>query len=210
MSLEDPYALVLDYTHNMMAGLLLKPEPRSFLQLGLGAASLTKACYKLFPRARITAVDNSEAVIAYTHEHFKCPRPNRRLNIECADAQTYLRSTDQGFDMMHVDLYDAAAAGPVYGSLGFYRLCAKRLAPGGVFAVNLFGHRAQFGQQLSRLVQAFDGPILPLKATPAGNVVVLATHLDPPIASLRDLRLRAQALREAHGWDTRAWPEALT
>lgn len=52
MRIARPWALELDYTREMMAALLLRPEPdwpRRVLQVGLGAASLTKFLYRHRP-----------------------------------------------------------------------------------------------------------------------------------------------------------------
>ena len=43
MRIDDPFALALDYTRCMMAFLLLHPEPREALMIGLGGGSDRKS-----------------------------------------------------------------------------------------------------------------------------------------------------------------------
>jgi len=46
MRIAHPYRLELEYQQQMMVPLLLLPRPRRVLQLGLGAAALTKFCHR--------------------------------------------------------------------------------------------------------------------------------------------------------------------
>jgi len=64
MRVARPFALELEYQQQMMALGLLLPRPRRILQLGLGAAALTKFCWRHCTEASVTAVDISESVIA--------------------------------------------------------------------------------------------------------------------------------------------------
>ena len=59
----DPDVLILGYTRAMMAFLLLVPEPKDILIVGLGGGSLSKYCHRLLPAARITTVEISQKVI---------------------------------------------------------------------------------------------------------------------------------------------------
>ena len=46
MKVSRPYELALEYPRQMMSCGLFYPNPKHILQLGLGAASLTKFCYR--------------------------------------------------------------------------------------------------------------------------------------------------------------------
>ena len=60
MRVGRPYDLVLEYPRQMMACALFYPEPEQIVQLGLGAASLTKFCWK-HTRAKIVMPKNLSA-----------------------------------------------------------------------------------------------------------------------------------------------------
>ncbi len=49
MRVARPFALELEYQRQMMAVGLFLPEPRRIVQLGLGAAALTKFCWREVP-----------------------------------------------------------------------------------------------------------------------------------------------------------------
>ncbi|HEX9431740.1 MAG TPA: transferase spermidine synthase, partial [Burkholderiales bacterium] len=53
MRIDDPFALALDYTRCMMAFLLLHPEPREALMIGLGGASLPKFFHKNMRKTKV-------------------------------------------------------------------------------------------------------------------------------------------------------------
>ena len=75
MRIARPWALELDYTREMMLPLLLHDTdwPRRVLQIGLGAASVTKFLYRHRPRAYITVVEIEPRVTAAARQFFKLP-----------------------------------------------------------------------------------------------------------------------------------------
>ena len=150
MRVARPFALELEYQRQMMAVGLFLPEPRRIVQLGLGAAALTKFCWCEVSSASIVAVELSVDVIDAAHAWFCLPPDDARLNVVNADAREFISHPRQRglADWLQVDLYDAAARGPVYDDVAFYRACRKALRAPGVASFNLFG--ARFRSQLCR------------------------------------------------------------
>ncbi len=72
MLLDDPHALVNDYTRKMMGFLLFCPEPRRVLMIGLGGGSLVKFCNRHLPTTHVTVVEIDANVIAL-RSHFEIP-----------------------------------------------------------------------------------------------------------------------------------------
>src|SRR5512139_1944041 len=76
MRIARPWHLELDYTKEMMAGVLLRDDshfPRNVLLIGLGAASLTKFLYRHYPLAKLTVVEIEPNVVAAARHFFKLP-----------------------------------------------------------------------------------------------------------------------------------------
>jgi spermidine synthase len=211
MRIDDPFHLELDYTQAMMAALAVQPRPAHVLQLGLGAASLTKACWKLLPRARITVVENSAAVIQAAVQHFALPIQSPRLQIIQEDALRALNNLERAYDLIQIDLYDRLARAPVHGSSAFYRACVARLTSSGAMAVNLFGHPEVLSQQLPRIERAFVNAAQVRSMPPgvAGNVVVLGIGSQAQWPSRHPLRQQVQHWTKTLGWRTRGWVQAL-
>ncbi len=211
MRLSDPYALEIAYVRDMMAWLLFRDPPPAILQLGLGAASLTKFCHRHCCESAVTVVERSRVVIAAAHQWFALPRPDRRLEIVRADAGAYLRrpAVAGRFGVVQVDLYDADAAGPVLDSEVFYRDCHRALAAPGVMAVNLFGRHASFRRSLERIAGVF-GQVVTMPRREEGNLVVLALKGPPLTASRRELAARGAAVQARYGLPGRAWARAIS
>lgn len=204
MRIARPYALELHYQQQLMAPLVFLPAPQRILQLGLGAGAIAKFCWKNLSRSAVTAVDISEEVVATARRWFKVPDDDR-LEIAVEDARAYITHPRQrrSTDWLQVDLYDAAARGPVYSDDAFYAACRATLRRPGVAAFNLFGRRLE--QDLAPIARAFDDRVLVLAEADAGNRIVLGfvgPRIDVPYEALSE---RAAAIERAYRLPARAW-----
>ncbi len=180
MLLDEPFAIELEYVQRMMAWLLFV-EPASVakrhaMQLGLGAASLTKFCYKRL-RMRSTAIEINPQVEAACRGWFKLPPDDARLSVVLADAAVEIAKPQWlgTVDALQVDLYDHEAAAPVLDNADFYAHCRALLTEDGCMVVNLFGRNASYARSLESMASAFGEQALwAFKPTREGNTVVLA------------------------------------
>lgn len=180
MNMDAPTALVHEYIQRMMAWLLfVEPDSvtkRQAVQLGLGAASLTKFCHKEL-KMKTTAIELNPQVVAACRGWFKLPQDNSRLQVILADASQEIRQSHWlgAVDALQVDLYDEEAAGPVFDSAEFYADCRAMLTEEGCMTVNLFGRSSSFDRSVANMTAAFgEDAIWAFKATREGNTVVLA------------------------------------
>jgi spermidine synthase len=232
MRLRKPAQLELEYIQRMMAALLLLPLPlsapeppataqqgrvpeaapeqawaeREALQLGLGAASLTRFCLDTLG-LRTTAVEINPSVIQACRLWFRLPPDHERLQVHEMDARDYLAQppVQRRFSLVQVDLYDHEAAAPALDDLPFYQACASVIRPDGVLAINLFGRDAQFERSLSHLQQAFaSGQVWALKPTREGNTIVLASP-SPEAVPGPLLQERARFIEDNWGLPARKW-----
>jgi spermidine synthase len=211
MRLARPFALELEYQAQMMAPVLIRPQPLHIVQLGLGAGALAKYCRRDLPQARLTVVELSADVVAVARRWFRLPPDDAQLQVLVADARAWLedRRHARSADWLQVDLYDAAARGPVYDTPGFYRSCRAVLrSDGGVLAVNLFG-RACAGS-VAAIGEAF-GPerVRTLPETASGNRIALALTGRRPWPRRDLLEADARAAEETYRLPLRRWAAAL-
>ena len=184
MCIAKPLKIELDYVRRMMVWMLLRPEadtpsPEAWggvhaVQLGLGAAAITRFCHQAIG-CRTTAVELNSVVIAAAHVWFHLPRQAERLQVLEKNAADYVSdpANHDIVDVLCVDLYDHEAAGPVLDSEEFYRGCERLLRPGGVMTVNLFGREASFERSYNRIAAAFGADcVFSMQATKEGNTVV--------------------------------------
>ena len=180
MLMDAPTVLVHEYIQRMMAWLLFVDVPtlpkRQAMQLGLGAASLTKYCHKVL-RMKTCAVELNPQVVLACRSLFKLAADNSRLQVILGDASVEIQNPKWlgTVDALQVDLYDHEAAAPVLDSEAFYADCRRVLTDDGCMTVNLFGRASSYSRSVDKMAAAFGrGAIWAFKATRAGNTVVLA------------------------------------
>ncbi len=198
MRIARPYALELDYTREMMTPLLLRePDwPRKVLQIGLGAASVTKFLWRYRPQAKITVVEIEPRVTAAARQFFKLPDDPARIDIRHADGADFVVASKQRFDLILLDGFDADARTGRLDTLPFYLDCRARLADDGLLCVNLLSRRKDFSKSVKRLEEAFDGHAIAFPSCDSGNAIALAANAVAPAPTLEELKLAARQLKE--------------
>jgi spermidine synthase len=209
MRIRKPDWIELEYVQQLMAWMLFVEQPRRIVQLGLGAGSLTKFCYRHFAQAQVTAVELNPSVIAICHAMFKLPPEDDRLTLLEMDAFDFVNDPARhgSIDALQVDLYDAAARGPVLDTPEFYEACAACLAPGGIMTVNLFGEHPSYEKNLRAIRYAF-GALACLPQLDEGNVVALAFK-EAPALDPAQLYERADRIRQTTGLPATSWVNGL-
>jgi spermidine synthase len=210
MKLDAPFEIELEYVQRMMAWLLFvdaaEVRSRHAMQLGLGAASLTKFCRKTLGM-RTTAIELNPQVVAACRGWFKLPADDSRLHVVVADAAEEIRKPlwQGDVDVLQVDLYDHEAAAPVLDSEAFYADCRALLTDDGCMTVNLFGRSSSYERSLEKIAAAFgEDALWAFRPTREGNTVVLAqrTPSRPKRPVLAD---RAQSIQTRWGLPAPKW-----
>ena len=159
MRIARPWSLELEYTREMMLPLLMHPGeswPASVLQIGLGAASITRFLHRYRPKARVTVVEIVPQVVAAARQFFKLPDESDRLRIEVGDGHEFVAASKRRFDLILVDGFDEHGRTGMLETLPFYLNCRERLTPKGIVAVNLLRRRGGIGSTVARLREAFE------------------------------------------------------
>ncbi|HEY9109302.1 MAG TPA: spermidine synthase [Roseateles sp.] len=182
MRIRKPDQLELEYIQRMCAWMLWRDEAElgkgHAVQLGLGAAALTRFCHGML-KMQTTAVEINPEVIAACRQWFRLPANDARLNVVNEDAGRWVADDAnlQTADVLNVDLYDHDAASPVLDDDAFYAACRGVLADGGLMTVNLFGRSASFARSALRIARAFGADqVWSLAPTKEGNTVVVAAR----------------------------------
>ena len=201
MRIARPYALELEYTRELMTPLLLHEAdwPRRVLQIGLGAASVTKFLWRYRPHARITVVEIEPRVTAAARQFFKLPDDDERIAIHHGDGADFLVAAKHDYDLILVDGFDADARTGRLDTLPFYLDCRARLADDGLLAVNLLSRRKDFRQSVKRLEDAFDGHAVAFPSCDSGNAIALAAAAPARATPLGELKAAATQLKRDTG-----------
>ena len=210
MRVRKPQAIELEYVQRMMAWMLWRPQDEvangHAVQLGLGAASITRFTHKTL-RMRTTAVELNPTVITACRLWFQLPSDDAKLRVVEADAGRWVEDDEnlQTADVLSVDLYDHDAAAPVLDSDAFYAACRGVLARGGLMAVNLFGRDASFAASAARIASAFGlDQAWSLRPTREGNTIIIAAR-GVAVPDRDTLTARADNIESRFGLPARKW-----
>lgn len=209
MRIDRPDEIVLEYVQQMMMWMLFRDRIGHIVQLGLGAATLTKFCHRHLPGTRVTAVELDDHVIAVARRQFALPEDDERLAVLNMDALDYVMdfSRRRSIDILQVDLYDAAASAPVLSSQAFYAACANCLTHDGLMTVNLYCDGPEHMRHIRAIEASFDA-VAWLPVVHDANVVAIAFKQSPSI-DFDELRERAARIRERTGLPAENWVQGL-
>lgn len=212
MRIARPYHLELAYTREMMACLLLRGDgqpgspgawPHQVVQVGLGAASLTRFIDKYLPHTHSTVVEINPGVVAVAQQCFKLPRPSARFEIVIDDGADFITHIDQRYDVIFIDGFGPDARPGRLDTPEFYAACRQRLSEQGILVCNLLGRSKGFAASADRIREAFADRSVVFPSCDSGNAVAFAAVGEPVSLSLDELRDRADALKAATSLDLR-------
>jgi spermidine synthase len=188
ISLQNPNALVLNYTRMLLGALYLNPEPKKILIIGLGGGVLPTALQKILPQAQIDSVELDPSVAKVARQFFGFS-PAAQSAVVIEDGRVYVkRAQKQGkkYDLVILDAFDQVYV-PEHMLTREYLLEVKSLlAPGGVLAANTFSASKLYDAESATYASAF-GPFYNLKTE---NRVILASN--GPLPTMAQIKAHAQ------------------
>ena len=202
MRIARPWALELEYTRELMLPLLLRDGagwPATVLQVGLGAASITRFLHRHYPESRLTVVEIDPRVVETAREFFKLPVESERLRMVVGDGHEFLAGSRGRFDFIVVDGFDEKGRTGSLDTVAFYSACRARLARDAMMSVNLLTRRRGVGASEGRMREVFGEHVCILPPPEAGNTVAVMGIEAPIRTSLDELRESAATLRAATG-----------
>lgn len=174
IQVDNPDRMVFAYTRMMMAGLLLNPEPRSVLMIGLGGATLPRALAKLYPQATIDSIEIDPAVARVAEHHFGYTQgPRQRLFIQ--DGRHFVEraaAAGQQYDLILLDAFDADYIPPHLMTVEFFRELRQLLTDDGVFVANAFTRSKHYDRESATFAATF-GAFFNLRDNLEGNRVII-------------------------------------
>lgn len=105
---SQPQLLVFNYTKLLTASLLLMPEPKRILIIGLGGGTMSNALAQLYPQSHIDNVEIDQAVINVARDYFGFIE-NNNVTAHSQDGRIYIKRAllkKQKYDWIILDAFN--------------------------------------------------------------------------------------------------------
>ena len=193
-----PKEMLFPYTRMMMASLLLDPEPKRILMLGLGGGTLPMALDALLPETRIDVIEIDPAVTRVAREYFGFA-PSERVKVIAQDGRVFVKRAAQAgerYDLVMLDAFNGEYIPEHLMTREFLEEVRALLADSGVLAANTFAISDLYDHE-SATYAAVYMPFFNMKLNEAGNRVILASTAPLPDRAVLEQRAGALAPRLA-------------
>lgn len=185
MRVDNPLALVHEYTRAMLLVLLFK-ESEQITLLGLGGGSLLRVLHTYCAKTNFQVVELRRSVIRVALDHF-CIPSDERIVMHNLDGIDYIRETKRhSSDIVFADMYQAYSMEEFQNTICFLEQCWQLLTGDGWLVINLH-HLPEFDHPyLERMCDLF--PEVLCCKTKGGNYVVMCGKqtLAQPLPEYRD------------------------
>ena len=195
---SDPHQLMLSYTRHMMLCLLLVPEPRKVLHIGLGGGTVPNFLHRLFPELEQTVIELNEAVLEAACQFFGFEEDSRRKVI-ITDAAEGVMSLEESYDLIFLDAYGPSSAPEELISIPFVTRLSELLIPGGWAVGNFWTLNGDFEEQSSRWKRIYP-TLYQARTRPTANKILFGRK-NGKAALNGSLKERAYFLQKKTGLD---------
>ena len=184
-----PYALALKYIRTMVQGLVLNPNPKNILFLGLGAGSLLKYINKYFNVPRIDVVELLPDVVDISKKYFGVD-DSKNVNFINENAVKYLETNDNKYDLIFVDVFNSGGMPKEITTDNFYLLLNNSLNLSGWIVWNTWVRKSTYNLQVDQWKNFFNVVLIRPPAPKSGNVVVFGGNKNNLTDSNVDANIR--------------------
>lgn len=195
IEVDPPHRTLSDYTRYFHLALAANPQVKRALFIGAGGGVGPRAFHMHDPAMAIDVVDIDQGVLDVAVEDFFLePSPN--ISLVAADGRSFVREAPDGhYDAIILDAFTIGGRIPFHlVTREFFTLCRQKLAPGGVFLMNinsaLRGENGRIFQSMHRtLGTAFPGVSSFALGSRFGerqestNVILVAVNRDAPLTA---------------------------
>lgn len=176
MFVSEPDRLVFDYTRMSFAGLLVNPDPKRILIIGLGGGSLPMTFTDLFPAAQIDVVEIDEAVVKVAKEYFFFEE-NENMQVYVDDGRPYIKRASirkQTYDYIILDAFSGDYIPEHMLTEEFLEEVKSIMTDDAVLVANTFSTSRLYDHE-SVTYQRVFGEFFNFKLPTSGNRIIIAT-----------------------------------
>lgn len=192
---NKPDRLVYPYARSSFLGLAMTAEPRRVLFIGLGGGIMSNVLRQHYPETDIDIVDIDPAVVEVAKDYFHFA-PDARTRVIVEDGRIFLRKTEQRYDLIFLDTFNADGVPFHLTTQEFLTLVKSRLTDKGCLVNHFWGDTAnRFFSANVRTHQEVFANVYLLNAANIGDFILLAPA-DPSLLTKPAIVARAQQLMQ--------------
>jgi spermidine synthase len=200
MRMAQPEYLVFPYTRMMLGAVLVKPDPKRVLIIGLGGGTLPMVLRNMFPELTIDVVEIDPAVTRVAEKFFGFTK-DPKLAVHEEDGRVFVKKAIRAgtkYDIIMLDAFEDEYIPEHMSTKEFLMEVKSILTPDGVVAANTFSSNRLYPYE-SATYEAVFGTFYNLKL---GNRIIYAQP--NKLADRSALEANAKTFApafEKHGFD---------
>lgn len=192
---SQPQKLVFNYTKLMFSGLLIQPEPKNILIIGLGGGTMSNTLHELFPDSVIENIELDTAVIKVARQYFDFIE-NEKVTSIAKDGRVYVKRAllkKQTYDWIILDAFNGDYIPEHLLTKEFLQETKGLLSEGGILSSNTFSSSALFEYESATYQNVF-GEFFSVKNRENENRVIVTSN--KPLPPLNELKMRTAFWQE--------------
>jgi len=198
IDIENPLALLSDYTQAMLVALAWQPAPQRVLLLGLGGGRLQMVLHHYLEHVKLYTVELDPLVVEVAQRFFAW-ETDERQHLTIKDGRDYLRGfpTEAPYDLILLDAFQVSGIPVHLCTREFFAECRDNLTPSGIVATNLHSSTSIYDSLRKTFAASF-------RSTTAfrllgGNVVVVGS--EAARLGMSEVHERIAAVQTQYGFD---------
>lgn len=219
---SKPLQLVFNYTKLLMASLLVNPEPKRILIIGLGGGTMSNTLAALYPQSEIDNVEIDPAVIKVAREYFEFVE-NENIKTYTQDGRIFIKRAlmkKHTYDWIILDAFNGDYIPEHLMTKEFLSEAKALLTDNGVLSANTFSLSKLYAHESATYKSVF-GHFYQVANKKNSNRIILARKngfSDTPIIesivdkldknlSLYNVDIKLLYLKMVNTKDKQDWPE---
>ena len=181
IDLSDPNRLIFPYVRMTLTGLLVNPEPKKGLMIGLGGGTLSNVLTELYPELVMDLIEVDAAVVKVAREYFNFEETDR-TRVHVVDGRVFVRRAalrGETYDFIILDAFTGEYIPEHLMTREFLMEVRNILTEDGVAIANTFVGSRLYHHESATYANVFES-MLNLKMSGTGNRVILAGKTELP------------------------------
>jgi spermidine synthase len=182
---SQPQQLVFNYTKLLMASLLINPEPKRILIIGLGGGTMSNTLAQLYPQSQIDNVEIDPAVIKVARNYFGFFE-NENINTFTQDGRIFIKRAllkKQSYDWIILDAFNGDYIPEHLLTKEFLQEAKDLLSDHGILSSNTFSLSELYAHE-SATYKAVFGDFYQVRNKANSNRIILVSKNGFPDESI--------------------------